>query len=379
MARLSLALIAAALPLALAAPASGAGFGPSHPLGMSASGPLVAALGAHGEAAVVAIGDLGAKLAVRARIAVGDAYAASPRLVRMSNDAVVLAWRDGSYRRGSRVRITRIDGNRLAFAPRTVGRDVGQVVVSARGSGAVVGWTSAYHVRPGTKAGSLRRAAPRTLTVVPLNYTARPGTRVIIGRNVGGSVRLAGASDGRVVASWVRPQQDRLNGSLLVVAVSQQAFTRQILPRALPARPVGGSDEVAAGPPSVAFVGSEEAVTVLRAGEPRGAAFFDLLGAQATDGGPWSAPQRIAGLGFTRMEPVVVRAAAGEGAVVYTALDPTINAPPRWIVAANDATGAHRLGTTDAGDGRGATVAAARGRVLVAWTDGDGTQIAERG
>ena len=91
------------------------------------------ARGGDDQRVIVATGQLGAKLTVRRRFAVADAYGASPRLAAMSNGAVVVAWRDGSFRRRSRVRVARFDGDRLATGPRTVGFDAAQVVLAARG------------------------------------------------------------------------------------------------------------------------------------------------------------------------------------------------------------------------------------------------------
>lgn len=466
MTRSAFLVLAAAVPLALAVPAAAtaaapasaapaaagaAAFGPSQPLGMTVTGELATAIGAHGEAAVagldgsrptgtyvdvasrtgaaaawrsvavgpvapqaryvqvavtssrvvvawaqavgdensvvVATGPLGAKPRIRARIAVGDADAASPRLTRMSNGDVILAWRDGSFGKPSSVRVARIDADRLATAPRTVGHAAAEVVLTARGSGAAVGWTSAYRSRPGTRSGSPRRAQPRTLTVVSLNSRGAPGATTIVGRDVGATARIFGAPDGRLVATWARPTQirpypgeDRGDPPPISAYVFPRAFTRQVLPRLRPARPIGAGAWEAEGPPSIAFDGPDEAIAVVRAQPTDGGPMYAALGASAHDGGPWSNVQPLAALGFTRMDPVVAAPQAGVGVIAYTALDPTINAPPRWIVAANDDTGMHRLGTTDAGDGLGASVASAPGRVLVAWNDtDDAVQVAERG
>jgi hypothetical protein len=335
---------------------------------------------------VVASGPLGGKLAVRRRFAIANAYSASPRLARLSNGTVVVAWRDGTFRAPARVRVARFDGDRLGGGPWTVGRDAAQVELAARGSSASVGWTSSYHVRPGTHAGSPRRALPRTLTVASLDRRGAPAGRpVIVGRDVGAVARLAGASDGRLVASWARPTQIRpYAGEDRGVApppgayVFPRAFTRQVLPALRPARPVGGADQVAQGPPSVAFDGPDHALTVVRAAGQAAGPLYDALGAGSSAGGPWSDPLPVAHLGFTRLDPIALAPAPGDAVVVYTALDPTIGAP-RWIVAATDAAGAHRLGTTTGDDGRSATATGAGARVLVAWDDGGQIQVAERG
>ena len=99
------------------------------------------------QSVVVATGPAGGPLAIRRRLAVVDAYAASPRLAGLRGGAVVLAWRDGRSGSRSRVRVATIDGDRFTSAPRTVGTDVAQVVLAARGAGAAVGWTSAYRGR----------------------------------------------------------------------------------------------------------------------------------------------------------------------------------------------------------------------------------------
>ena len=160
--------------------------------------------------------------------------------------------------------------------------------------------------------------------------------------------------------------------------VFPRAFTRQVLPALRPARPAG-ADEVAQGPPSVAFDGPDHALTVVRAAGRDAGPLFDALGAGgSSSGGQWSDPRPVAHLGFTGLDPIALAPASGDAVVVYTALDPTISAP-RWIVAATDSSGAHPLGTTTGDDGRSATATTAGGRVLVAWDDGDAVQVAERG
>jgi len=162
----------------------------------------------HRQSVVVATGRAGAPLTLLRRVPVADAFAASLRLARLRSGAVVLAWRDGKFRARSRVRVATPDGDRFTAAPRTVGRDGALVVLAARASGAEVGWISAYHVRPGTN--RPRSLLPRTLTVVALDARGAPaGRQITVGHDVGSSARLAGAPDGRLVASWMRPQQIR--------------------------------------------------------------------------------------------------------------------------------------------------------------------------
>ena len=76
----------------------------------------------------------GGPLAIRRRLAVANAFSASPRLARLRDGAVVLAWRDGRSGSRSRVRVATIDGDRFTSAPRTVGTDVAQVVARRAGS-----------------------------------------------------------------------------------------------------------------------------------------------------------------------------------------------------------------------------------------------------
>jgi hypothetical protein len=320
-------------------------------------------------------------------LAVADACAAFPRLTVLRSGAVVLAWRDGRFGARSRVRVATIDGDRFATAPRTVGRDAAQVVLAARGAGAAVGWISPYRARPGRSRAAARRAQPRTPTVVALGAGGSPtGQATIVGRDVGPTARLAGAPDGRVVASWVRPQrirpypgEDRGHAPPPDAYVAPQAFTRQILARARPARPIGGPNEIAAGAPSVAFDGADHTVAAVRASTPGVGPAFDVVAAGSSAGGPWSSTHLVAHLGFSRMDPVAAAPAAGDVVVVYTALILAVNTPPNWTVAAADMTGTHPLGTTPASDGRGVAVARAPGRVLVAWPAGGRVQVAERG
>jgi hypothetical protein len=339
------------------------------------------------QAVVVATGHVGGALTVRRRFAVADAFAASPRLTRLRSGAVVIAWRDGRFRTLSRVRVATIDGDRFATAPRTVGSDAALVVLAARGAGAAVGWTSAYRLRPGAGRTLARRALPRTLTIRALDARGLPtGSATTVGRDVGTSVRLAGAPDGRLVASWVRPVQirpypgeDRGEAPPPDAYVAPLTFTRQVLPRARPARPLGGPSEIAAGAPSVAFDGGDRAVAAVRVATPRAGPAFDVVTAASSAGGPWSSTSLVAHLGFSGMDPVAVAPATDDVVIVYTALVVADGAPLSWTVAATDATGTHPLGTTTASDGRGVAVARAAARVLVAWPAGERVQVAERG
>jgi hypothetical protein len=446
-------LIAALVPLTLAAPVSarGAAFGPAQALDLPVAGPLAAAVGPGGEAVVagvssaaaveqqvevatragsgapwkvaalgpavsrardvqvviargravvawaetrrrrpavvVATGDLGGALKVRRRLAVADAFAASPRLTRLRSGAVVVAWRDGRFRARSSVRVATIDGDRFATAPLTVGRDAAQVVLAARGAGATIGWTSTYRLRPGSARGSMRRAMPRTLTVRALGAGGLPtGPATTVGRDVSTTVRLAGAPDGRLVASWVRPQQirpypgeDHGAAPPPEAYVAPLAFTRQLLPHARPPRPLGGPGEIPAGAPSVAFDDGDHAVAAVRVATPRAGPAFDVVTAGARAGGPWTSTSLIAHLGFSGMDPVAAAPAAGDVVIVYTALVAGVGTAPSWTIAATDASGAHPLGITTASDGRGVAVARASARVLVAWPAGGRVQVAERG
>jgi hypothetical protein len=433
-----IALPAALVLLALAAPvgAHGATFGPAQALNLPVSGPLAATVGPGGEAVVagvrgapgnshvevamrtgrgapwvvhavgpvapeirdvqtvighgravvawaeirrranavlVATGPVGGALTVRQRFPVADAFAASPRLARLSGGRVVVAWRDGKFRAPSRVRVATISRDHFETGPRTAGTDAATIVLTARGAGAAVGWTSTFRARKG--AGPARRALPRTLTIRALDSGGVPtGAATIAGRDVGTIARLAGAPDGRLVASWVRPQQTAASPSATVAPL---AFTRQILPRLLPARPLGGPNQIAGGPPSVAFDGADHAVAALRVSAPAVGPAFDAVVADSRAGAPWSTPRLVAHLGFTRMDPVAAAPVAGDVVLVYTAIA-GFNGPPAWAVVATDAAGTHGLGTTTGSDGRGVTVARAPGRVLVAWLDAGRVQVAER-
>lgn len=334
------------------------------------------------QAVVVATGDAGGVLTVRRRVPVADAFAAFPRLTRLPGGAVVLAWRDGKSRVRSRVRVATIDGDRFASEPRTVGTNAAQVALAVRGARAAVGWTSTYHSRAGGTRGPAR---PRTLTVRALDARGLPtGPATTAGRDVGPTVRLAGAPDGRLVASWVRPQQirpypgeDRGDPPPPSAYVAPVAFTRQLLPQARPARPVGGSDQVAGGPPTVAFDGADHAVAALRTSSPGLGPAFDVVAAGSRAGWSWSSTHLVAHLGFSRFDPVAVAPASGDVVIVHTSLVAGVNTP-NWTVGATDSAGTHLLGTTTGSDGRGVVVARAPARLLVAWSSGGHVQIAER-
>lgn len=240
-------------------------------------------------------------------------------------------------------------------------------------------------MRPGTN--RPRSLLPRTLTVVALDARGAPaGRQMTVGRDVGSSARLAGAPDGRLVASWVRPQQirpypgeDRGDAPPADAYVAPLAFTRQVFPRLRPARPVGGPSNIGAGAPSVTFQEGDRAVMAVRASMPGVGPAYDVVAAGSGAAGPWSALRLVAHLGFSRMDPVAVAPAEGDVVIVYTTLTASVGTPASWTVAASTSTGTVPLGATMASDGRGVAVASARGRVLVAWPAGDGVQIAERG
>jgi hypothetical protein len=229
------------------------------------------------------------------------------------------------------------------------------------------------------------RALPRTLTVRSLDAHGLPtGAAVRVGSDVGATARLAGAPDGRVVASWMRPQkirsyagEDRGDAPPPSAYIAPRAFTRQLLPRLAPARPLGGPSEIAAGVPSVGFDGPGHAVAALRASAPAVGPAYDARLSGSAGGGPWSSSRLVAHLGFSRLDPVVTVPSPGDAVVVYTALIPAPGTPV-WSVGAADATGTQALGVTNAGDGRGIAVARAADRVLVAWPSAGGVQVAER-
>ncbi len=336
---------------------------------------------------VVATADAGARLTVRERVPVVSATSAFPRLATLPSGAVVVAWRDGrSGSRRARVRVATFDGERFASAPRTVGTDAAQVVLAARGAGAAVGWVSAQRPRIRKTRLSVPRAQPRTLTVRALDARGRPaGGATVAGRDVDATARFAGAPDGRLVASWVRPQkirpypnEDRGDAPPPSAYVNPVAFTRQVLPRLLPARPLGGPARFAVGIPSVAFDGPAHAVAAFRASVTGGIPAFDALTAAAVAGGPWSSPQLVSHLGFSRFDPVVVAPASGPVVVSTAAIQ--VPGPPNWAVTASGPAGPQLLGTTTAGDGRGLAVARSAERVLVAWrSSAGGVQISEQG
>ena len=346
-------------------------------------------IGRRGQAIVIATAAPGGDLAVRARMAVTNASSAFPRLALLRSGAVVVAWRDGrSGSRRARVRVATIDGNRFASAPRTAGTGgATQIVLAARGAGAAVGWVSRHRSLPRKTRLSVRRVAPRTLTIRLLDARGLPaGDATIAGRDIGATARLAGAPDGRLVASWLRPQkirpypgEDEGAAPPPTAYINQAAFTRQVLPRLLPARPLPVPSGIAGSVPSVAFDAAGHAVAALSGtAVPNTGPAYDALTAGSTAGGPWSSPQLVAHLGFSRFNPVVVAPASGP-VVVYSAL---LQAPgaPSWAVGASDASGPQVLGATSAGDGRGIAVARAGERVLVAWPSATGgVDVAERG
>jgi hypothetical protein len=340
----------------------------------------------HSQAVVVATADSGGGLTVRERVPVTSATSAFPRLAVLSSDVIELAWRDGRRGKGSRVRVAAIDGDHFAGAPRTAGTNATQIILAARGAGASVGWTSPLHsIRRAGRSGT-PRALPRTLTVRSLDGHGRPtGTAAKVGSDVGATARLAGAPDGRLVASWLRPQKvlpfagdlqgDPPPPSAIVAPL---AFTRQVLPRTLPARPLGSAGAIPAGVPSIALDATGQAVAAMRVSPPNVGPAFDAVAAGSTGGGPWSGTRLVAHLGFSNFDPVAVATPSDGAVIVSTAL---VAAPgtPLWTVEAADATGVHAVGTTNGGDGRGLAVARAGSRVLIAWPTAAGVQVSERG
>jgi hypothetical protein len=339
----------------------------------------------HSQAIVVATADAGAHLTVRERVPVSNGSSAFPRLAVLRSGAVVLAWRDGRGAR-ARVRVATFDGDRFVRSPRTAGIGAAQVALVARGSGAAVGWVGALRPRIRKSRVSVARARPRPLTVRSLDARGLPsGPAAVVARDVDATARLAGAPDGRLVASWVRPQKilpfpgdERGDAPPPSAFVNPVAFTREVLPRLLPARPLGTPQQIAVGVPSVALDAAGHAVAAFRVAHTGGIPAFDALTAGSDAGGPWTSPRLVAQLGFSRFEPVVVAPAAGP-VVVYSALVPAAG-PPRWTVAASGPAGPQVLGITTAGDGRGIAVGRSAGRVLVAWPSASGgVQVAEQG
>jgi hypothetical protein len=337
----------------------------------------------HSNSVVVATVDANADLTVRERVPVANGSAAFPRLAVLHEDTIVLAWRDGRTSARARVRVATFEGTRFTRAPRTVATDVAQVVLAARGGGATLGWISGHRSLPRKTKLSVRRTAPHTLTVVQLDRRGRPaGRATVAGHDVGATARLAGSPDGRLVASWLRPQkitpypgEDTGSPPPQSAFVNPVAFTRQVLPRLLPARPLVSAGQVPGSVPTVAFDAPGNAVAAWRAANPPGGGpFFDALTVSAAGGGPWAAPRLVAHLGFSRFDPVVV-APGGGPVVVTTGLVPGTGTP-RWTVTAN----AQALGVTSASDGRGAAVARGGERVLVAWpSPTGGVEVAEQG
>jgi hypothetical protein len=337
------------------------------------------------QSVVLATGRAGGTIGVLRRLPVRNAFSASPRLARLRSGAVVLAWHDGRGRR-SRVRVATLGGSRFTSGPRTVGTDAAQVVLAAHAGGATVGWTGSYRGRQKSTPKGVPRARPRRMTIVSLDASGAPTSAArTIARDVDATVHLAGAPDGRLVASWLRPQkilpfpgEARGDGPPLNAYVPAAAFTRQVLPRPRPARPVPVAGQIALGPPGVALLSGDRAALAVRANAPGGAGInFGIFAASSRAGGPWSDVHPIAQLGFSRMDPVVVRLAAQDPIIVYTAAS-VAPGTPRYSVSVDDATGTQILGTTPGLDGRGVGVASTRGRALVAWLDGTGVQVAER-
>ena len=372
-----------------------AGFGTSAPVvrdlqvAIGRAGTVVAWADARrrSQAVVVATADGAGRLTVRRRLALANGFSASPRLAVLRSGAIVLAWRDGRTSARARVRAATIDASGRVGAPRTVGTNAAQVVIAARGAGATIGWTSAHRSAPQKTRLSVRRPLPRTLTVRSLDARGLPAdAAAIAGRDVGPAARLAGAPDGRLVASWLRPQkirpyagEDEGDAPPPAAIVPALAFTRELLPRPIAARPLGLPGQLSVGVPTVAFDGAAGAVAAVRRAAPDANAgpAFDAVLARSTAGGPWSAPQTVAHLGFSNYDPVVVAPPSGT-LVVSTALLPGPGAP-RWAVTASGARAPQILGAPSGSDGRRIAVARSGSGVLVAWpsTTG-GVEVAEQ-
>lgn len=162
--------------------------------------------------------------------------------------------------------------------------DVARIVLASRGMGAAVGWTSADRGRVRKTRLSVPRARPRPFTIRPLGAQGLPtGPPPVVARDVDATVRLAGAPDGRLVASWVRPQkirpyprEARGDAPPPSAYINPVAFTRQLLPRARPARPVGGPAP-AVSTPTVAFDVAGQALATLRVASPGGIPASDVV------------------------------------------------------------------------------------------------------
>jgi hypothetical protein len=308
-------------------------------------------------------GDFGA---VR-RLAVGNAFAAFPRLVVARSGAILLAFRDApSVPAPARLRLAvrPASGGRFG-APRTLATRVSSLALAAPGEGAVVAWST-----PPPRIGADR-------TLYALRLDDRGGARgrpLPISRAAGAEVRLAGSPEGFWIVSWVRP---RAPGRPLAL------FTRTVLQSLRPARPLEPPvGTIFGGAAAVSMAISGRALVTATALGPGGVRVF---AARSVFGGPWTAHQELtakpgAVIGDPRPvlfgEPFVVwthpRDQPGEpvyDVLVARRVGQVAFAPPEALSAG-----------APAGRAGGLLVAIGGEHVLVAWAaPGGGLLAVERG
>jgi hypothetical protein len=323
----------------------------------------------HPVVAVVAAPSGGHFGAVR-RVAVGNGFAAFPRLAVLRSGTVLLAFRDAPLPRGTaRLRVrARPAATGLFEAPRTVATDVSRLAVAATGDGALLAWST-----PAPRGG-----VDRALYARPLDGRGRPrASRMAISHRAGAEVRLAGSPDGRAIVSWVRPGFGDVPRTL---------FTRELERSLQPARPLRT-------PVGVAFARAA-AVTIGAGGRALAAAMgagpgVHVFAARSALGGPWREAQELT----ARPAPVLssprpVLLASGEALVLWMQLsaDPGPPGFPVLVARQDPADAAFAAprpvsGVVPGGRATGLVVATGGEHVLVAWpgpTTGGGMIVVER-
>jgi hypothetical protein len=312
-------------------------------------------------------GDFGA---VR-HFAVGNGFAAFPRLAVLRSGAVLLAFRDAPLPRGTarlKVALRPASGGRFG-PPRAVATRASSLALAASGTGAVMAWS----------APPARSGAARALYALRLDGHGRVRKGpAIISRAVGpAAVRLAGSPDGQSIVSWVGP-----------VPFAGARFTRMVEPSLRLAQPLP--------PPAGATFGGAAAVAMgvsgraLATATALGAGGVRVFAARSAFGGPWIGDQELTAqpapvLGSPR--PVLL--ASGEALVLW--LQPRAQpGPPVYDVlvarrAPAQAAFAPPQPVSGAATGDravGLVVATGGERILVAWpapTPGGGMLAVERG
>jgi hypothetical protein len=327
-------------------------------------------VGAGGRAVAVVAAPAGGEPGAVRRFAVGDGFAARPRLVALRSGAILLAYRDAPPSAPARLRVVLRPARADRFgAPRTVATRASGLALARSGAGAVVAWPA-----PRT-----RGRAGRTLYALRLDGHGRPrGAPVVISHAAAGTeVRLAGSPDGQSIVSWQAPRQ--AGGAL---------FTRMFEPSLRPARPLTPPVGMAFGGPAAVAMGLSGralATATSLGGQPTG---LRVVGARSAFGGPWTDAQELSAQATPSAgSPRPLLFASGEGVVLWMQARQQPGAATYDVQLARRAPGQAGFAAPEVLSGgapadqvTGMLVATGGERVLVAWPAPAGGMLAvERG